>query len=191
MNSDKSSSESSVQGVNVSVGVFCDFPCEIDVVESSGVCIVGSVGSVGEVKENINNEKKNESKNENKEESKNENREESKNKENMQTEQTKKMDRSEYYKKWYNENKEQHKSYLLEKIACECGKQVCRNSMRTHKKSSLHQKAMEKLKNEIKDKPEYDQEKNFERNQNLDTNVIMSEIKKLESILMELKTKLN
>jgi len=92
-----------------------------------------------------------------------------------------KKEKKEYYKQWYKDNKEKHKSYLLEKISCECGKQVCRNSLHTHKKSSFHLKKMNNKKNE-----------NIEEVNNLlniDTLVILKEIKKLENMLINLQNK--
>jgi hypothetical protein len=102
-------------------------------------------------------------------------------------EHTNTLTKSEYYKKWYNENKQQHKAHLLEKIQCECGKKVCRNSMRTHKKSSLHINAMNKINNyHTKEKPEKDDNKKLTSD---DAMVIMNEIRKLEGMLLDLKNK--
>ena len=39
----------------------------------------------------------------------------------------------------YHENKEEIKKYVREKITCECGSVICRDSMSKHRKSNKHQ----------------------------------------------------
>ncbi len=51
----------------------------------------------------------------------------------------------EYQKKWYEKNKEKHLNYCKEKIDCECGKEISRNSATVHKKSEYHKKRLEKI----------------------------------------------
>lgn len=47
-----------------------------------------------------------------------------------------------YHKRWYQANKEKHLAYLSQKIICECGKQVSRNSIHRHRLTTTHSKRM-------------------------------------------------
>ncbi len=58
--------------------------------------------------------------------------------------------KSEYYKKWYAENKESKLAYQKEKIKCEiCEVMVTRTNMGYHKKSILHKKNLELLQKDL------------------------------------------
>lgn len=50
---------------------------------------------------------------------------------------------NEYLREWYKNNKDKHLEYCREKIACECGKSIARNSMSNHRKSKKHMKFVE------------------------------------------------
>ncbi len=60
-----------------------------------------------------------------------------------------KIKSSEYYKKWYADNKEQKLAYKQSKINCKvCNVIISRNNYAEHKKSQIHLKNIEKLKND-------------------------------------------
>lgn len=59
------------------------------------------------------------------------------------------------------EFKERHKKYISEKIECECGREVQRVGLYTHRKSKIHKKALEDMERYRTD-PEYRKMKNME-----------------------------
>lgn len=63
---------------------------------------------------------------------------------------------SDYYKKWYETNKESHKAYCRGIITCECGKKISRNSKAYHvKHSKVHKRYL----------TEREEEKEFKRDE--------------------------
>lgn len=52
-------------------------------------------------------------------------------------------DRKEYMRKYYEKNKEKYKEQRKEKILCECGCVVRRDSIARHKKTDKHEKLMQ------------------------------------------------
>lgn len=55
----------------------------------------------------------------------------------------------EYYRQWYEKNREKHMNYCKQKIQCECGHIGIRTGIYVHRKSKKHMKWVEsqKLKN--------------------------------------------
>lgn len=49
-----------------------------------------------------------------------------------------------YYKIWYDKNKDNHNEYCRQRIVCECGKIISRNSKTQHLKSKIHQTKLDK-----------------------------------------------
>ncbi len=79
--------------------------------------------------------------------------------------------KSEYYKKWYAENKANKLAYQKEKIKCEdCDVMISRVSMPDHKRSATHLKNVEKAN-------KYNNNKLFEKLDELDSK--FNEIKEL------------
>ena len=76
----------------------------------------------------------------------------------------------EYRNQWYQKNKEKHLNYCKERIICECGKEISRNSSSKHKTSEHHKKRMTKIN---------------EENKNLNDEVL-KEIMNIKAILKEL-----
>jgi hypothetical protein len=44
----------------------------------------------------------------------------------------------EYYKRWYEKNREKHLRYMNQKIKCKCGRYIMRKHLTRHKNGPLH-----------------------------------------------------
>lgn len=58
------------------------------------------------------------------------------------------MDKSTYYKQWYEANKDHVHQRSCEKVLCDCGIAVSRSNLRKHKKTFKHQQILD-IKNSI------------------------------------------
>lgn len=50
---------------------------------------------------------------------------------------------SDYHREWYNNNREKRSEYFKSRVICECGCEVSRGSLSTHRKSPKHKKLMD------------------------------------------------
>jgi len=59
----------------------------------------------------------------------------------------KKKDNPDYYKKYYQKNKEKILEKNKEKVKCKCGQIITRYNMSKHKKSQIHKRIIKLIQN--------------------------------------------
>lgn len=52
---------------------------------------------------------------------------------------------SEYFKGWYEKNREKHLANVGQKVKCECGKKCRKDGLRRHRRSKVHKRLMENV----------------------------------------------
>ncbi len=94
--------------------------------------------------------------------------------------------KSEYYKKWYSENKASKMLYLKEKIKCDvCNVMITRSNMSDHKKTVLHKKNLELLQKDLA-------LNNIINNNNQPKNeILLNKLNELDNKIKEIKDYIN